>query len=284
MRSFGLPPQMTELAGEVARVLREISTRPFDPDALDRRDADLIRALMPIARWYSRRYVRLEVFGTENVRAGPAVFAANHSGGVTGPDLPCITGVLWERLGPNAPLYALAHDAAMRQFTPLGRVIQALGAVGATRDNARRILERGGSFIVFPGGDIDSWRHFRRRNEVVFGKRVGFVEVARTTGAPIVPVVIQGAHRSAIILSEGVQVAKLLRLQKWGRVDRFPVALALPWGIALGPYVPYLPLPFRIRMTFLEPVHVSRSADPWLVQAAIRDVMQRELTRLSRLK
>ncbi|MBZ0233928.1 MAG: 1-acyl-sn-glycerol-3-phosphate acyltransferase, partial [Deltaproteobacteria bacterium] len=175
----------------------------FDPDALDRRDPRVIRALLPLFELYARRYVRLRVDGIEHVPATPAVLAANHNGGIAGPDLPCTLATLWRARGPDAPLYALAHDFAMQQLTPLGRALQRLGAIRATPVNARRVLEAGGQVLVYPGGDLDAYRASRDRDRVVLGERTGFVRVAQQVGAPIVPVVAHGAHRSAWILSDG---------------------------------------------------------------------------------
>jgi 1-acyl-sn-glycerol-3-phosphate acyltransferase len=209
------------------------------------------------------------------------MFVGNHNGGIMGPDLSCTLSVLWRLLHPKSPLFALAHDFAMRQFTPLGRLLQKVGAVAASRMNATRVLESGGQVLVYPGGDIEAYRRFGRRNEVVILPRTGFVEVAQATGVPIVPLVAQGAHRSAYIFWEGERLARLLRMQEWARLERFPVALALPWGVALGPWLPYLPLPFRVRLRILPPVHVSKGEDVSLVAHEIQRTMQRALNEMS---
>ena len=120
----------------------------------------------------------------------------------------------------------LLPDNAMRQLVPLGRVLQKLGAVRASQDNARRILESGASLLVYPGGDLEAYRHGRRRNEIVLGERSGFVRLAQRTAAPIVPVVAFGAHRSAYIFHEGEFIARMLRMKNWARLERFPIALA----------------------------------------------------------
>ena len=253
----------------------------FDPDALDRRDPRVIRALLPLFELYARRYVRLRVDGIEHVPATPAVLAANHNGGIAGPDLPCTLATLWRARGPDAPLYALAHDFAMQQLTPLGRALQRLGAIRATPVNARRVLEAGGQVLVYPGGDLDAYRASRDRDRVVLGERTGFVRVAQQVGAPIVPVVAHGAHRSAWILSDGRALAAALRLPRWGRLARFPIALALPWGVGLGPWTPYLPLPFPIRLRFLPPIAPRAADDPAAVRELVRARMQAALDDLA---
>lgn len=252
----------------------------FDGDSLQRRDPALIAKALPLLRLYTRHYVRLRVEGLAHLRRGPGLLVGNHSGGMAGPDLPATLCTLWDALGCSTPLYALTHDFAMRQFTPLGRLLQPFGAVRASPSNARRILSSGGLSLVYPGGDVEAFRHFSRRDRVVLAGRYGFVRVARELGAPIQPLVVHGAHRSALVVSEGRRLARLLKLHAWARLERFPVALCLPWGVALGPWLPYLPLPFRLSLRILprtfvgsdetiEAAHarISRSMD-----AALRDL------------
>jgi len=108
---------------------------------------------------------------------------------------------------------------------------------------------------------------------VVLGERTGFVRVARQSGVPIVPIVAHGAHRSAVIFTEGRAFAERIGLQRWGRLKRFPVALALPWIIAPGPWIPYAPLPFRVQLEVLPPMDVPAS----MSDVDVRDLVQRRM-------
>lgn len=260
---------------------RRARRKAFDGDRLDARDPAFIAKLMPWFENVSRRYFRLQTSGFESLERGPVLYVGNHNGGIAGPDLMCAMASLWGALGPEHPLYALAHDFPMRQFTTFGAVIQQVGAIRASRTNALRALEAGAQVLVYPGGDLDAYRHFRRRNEVVLGPRTGFVSVAQAARVPIVPIVAWGAHRSAYIFTEGERLAQLLRLQRWARLSRFPLALALPWGLAAGPWLPYLPLPFAIRLRALAPMHVSPAEAPDVVQEEIRARMQRALLEMA---
>jgi len=254
----------------------------LDADRLDRRDARLIAAVLPAVRLFCDRYFSLRRDGLEHIPAGRALLVANHNGGIAGPDLPCTLGTLWEARGPDAPLYALAHDFAMRQVPPFGRVLQAFGGLRACPANALRALAAGGQVLVYPGGDLDAYRSTSLRDRFVLGRRTGFVRVAQRAGVPIVPIVAHGAHRSAWIVSEGAGLARLIRLPRWGRLERFPIALALPWGLALGPWTPYLPLPFPIRLRVLPPMRVPPDADPAVVRDEVRAAMQAALDALAR--
>jgi 1-acyl-sn-glycerol-3-phosphate acyltransferase len=253
----------------------------YAADAIDRRDPELIARVLPLFEAVSQHYFRSTCEGLEHADGQPAMFVANHNGGIMGPDLFCTLAALWRTLTPSSPLYALAHDFAMRQLTPLGRVLQRFGAVAATRANALRVFSAGGQILVYPGGDLEAYRHFRRRNEIVILPRTGFVEVARAAGVPIVPIVAHGAHRSAYIFHEGREIAERLGMRKWARLERFPLALALPWIISPGPWLPYLPLPARVRLRVLPPVTVAPSEDARDVALRVQSRMQAALEELA---
>ncbi len=255
-------------------------------DALAQRDPALIGKMLPLMHRVNRHYLRLVTEGFESVpRSEPVLYVGNHNGGIAGPDLCATLASLWQARGPEAPLYMLAHDFAMRQLPRVGGLLGRLGAVRAHPENARAALQRGAQVLVYPGGDLDAYRLGRRRDEVVLGQRTGFVRVAQAAGVRIVPIVAHGAHRSAYIFSEGKRIAQALSMRRWARLERFPLALALPWGLALGPWVPYLPLPFQVRLRVLPPIEAPQSADPHDVRERVRSAMQvalRELATRSR--
>lgn len=246
----------------------------FDPDRLDARDVALIAAALPPARALLARYFRLDVGGLEHVSREPTLYVGNHNNGLAGPESLCTLATLWDRMGPARPVYALAHDFAMRQLTPFGAAIQRFGALRATPANALRALRAGADVLVYPGGDLEAYRRHARRDEVVLGERTGFLRVAREAGVRVVPVVAQGAHRSAVVLAEGRRIAAGLRMKRWARLERFPVALALPWGLALGPWLPWLPLPFPVRLRFLPPRRVGPTDDLGALRERVRRDMQ----------
>lgn len=270
---------LARLARHAAQATR--GSEPFDADRLDRRDPRLIAAIQGDLAELNRRWLNLSVEGLSNVSPAPCVYAANHNGGIMGPDLFCTLGTLWRTLGAEAPLYAMAHDFAMRRVQPLGRLLQRIGAMRACPRNARRVLEEGGSVLVYPGGDLDAYRRFDRRDQVVFGARTGFVKIAREARVPIVPIVASGAHRSAIIFHEGAWLARTLGLTRWSRLQRFPLALALPWGLAPGPWLPYAPLPFPIRLRVLSRIDVTNDADLGTIRDDVVARMQRAMDEMT---
>lgn len=261
----------------VVRGLRE--SGEFDPCSLDARDPRVVDAASDTFGWLREHYFRAHVDGVHRIPDRPVLFVANHNGGLAGPDLPVTLSTLWQALA-SRPLYGMAHDFAMKHLTWLGRAAQLGGALRASRDTAHHALMSGGCVLVFPGGEMEAFRRRDRASEIVFGDRVGFVQVARRAGVPIVPIVAEGAHRSAWVLHEGRQIARALRLRDWTRNERFPIALALPWGLTLGPWLPYAPLPFRVRLTILPPIEVGHANDRTVQEHVVR-TMQHELRRLA---
>jgi len=250
---------------------------PYHPDDLEKRDPRFIERVLPLVEFLSERYFDLRCEGEDHIPNEPVVFACNHNNGYLGPEVVCTLGILWKR---PMPVYAMAHDFAMTQLTPLGRVIQRGGGVRATPENAHRVLvERGAQLLVYPGGELDSFRHFSKRNQVVIVPRAGFVRVAQKAKVSIVPIVAAGAHRSAVIVAEGKRIVRTLRLHERARIDRFPIAFALPWGIALGPWAPYFPLPFGVRLRFLPAI--DQTGDPRSVAVHVQTKMQRALDEMT---
>jgi hypothetical protein len=56
----------------------------------------------------------------------------------------------------------------------------------------------------------------------------------------------------------------------------------MPWGLAIGPWIPYLPLPFPIRLRVLAPISVGPNDDPAVVRETVRVQMQAALDDLAR--
>ena len=71
---------------------------------------------------------------------------------------------------------------------------------------------------------------------------------------PIVPVVSVGGQETAIFLSHGERLSKLLRLDKLFRLKVLPVYLSLPWIVNVGDFLGHLPLPAKITVQVMEPI------------------------------
>jgi len=98
-------------------------------------------------------------------------------------------------------------------------------------------------------------------------------------------VVSIGGQETALFLSRGEWLSRLLRLDKLFRLKVLPISLALPWGINVGDMLGHLPLPAKITIQVLPPIHLRREfgRDPDLdeVYDEIIRRMQRTLDALA---
>ena len=97
-----------------------------------------------------------------------------------------------------------------------------------------------------------SWQ----RHRVDFGGRKGFIRLALEQDVPIVPVVAVGGQETALFLSRGESLAKVLGLDRLFRLKVLPISLALPWGLNVGDMLGHIPLPAKITVEALPPIHL----------------------------
>jgi 1-acyl-sn-glycerol-3-phosphate acyltransferase len=260
----------------------------YDIDSLDNRDPRAIEWSAKLVERALRPWFRYELKGVERVPMGAALFVGNHSGALMPVDAFLFGVAAYRALGEEGMPYGLGHEVAI-SFPILHQIIVPLGAVRASHRNAHRLFERGQKVLVYPGGDVDAMRPFRRRNQIVFGGRKGYVRLAVREGVPIVPVVTVGAHSTLVVLDDLRWLARLLRSERWLRTKVFPLSFTLPWGFTLGPTPPYLPLPSRILAEVLEPVRFERSGeeaaddDEYIARCdhEVRSAMQAQMDRLA---
>jgi 1-acyl-sn-glycerol-3-phosphate acyltransferase len=140
--------------------------------------------------------------------------------------------------------------------------LRKFGTVAASERNAREALQAGAAVLVYPGGDYDVHRPSWHRNRIDFGGRKGFVRLALDEGVPIVPVVAVGGQETALFLSRGETLARILGLDRMFRLKVLPISLALPWGLNVGDMLGHLPLPAKITVEALPPIDVEREFGP----------------------
>jgi len=172
----------------------------------------------------------------------------------------------------------------------LGDYFRQCGVIPASRQGVSAALSSGCNVVIWPGGDVDAMRNWRRRDEAVLGGRMGFVGQAIRSGVPIVPVASVGGHDTAFILSEGRWIAngldRVSGLKKKLRGTRLPIVLGIPFGLTIETIPTHLPLPAKIRTELLDPIYVDHDPERvndrdyvksiYLeVESAIQDAMNR---------
>ncbi len=259
----------------------------LDPNSIHSRSATTIQALSAWIGPILDTYFMAEVRGLERVPEGAGLYVGNHNGGICSADSFIFANHLLERLGVDAVPYGLGHDLAV-DIPILKHILVPLGAVRASSQMAHRIFSEGMKVLVYPGGDVDSLRCYRDRDRIMFDGRKGYLRLALREGVPIIPVVAAGAHATFVVLDDGRWLAQALGLDRWFRIKVWPITLALPWGLMVGT-IPYFPLPTKILIEVLEPLHFERSGpeaaeDDEYVRACdaqVQAMMQSALTRLS---
>jgi 1-acyl-sn-glycerol-3-phosphate acyltransferase len=161
-------------------------------------DPELVRQLSPVADFLYQRYWRVSAQGAENIPAGPVVLIANHSGALPldGP----VLRLAVRRERPELPEPKWLIDDSLFHLRFLGVLLNRIGAVRASPQNALRILAENRALIVFPEGVPAITKGFTERYHLQGFGRGGFVKVALDSGASIVPVAIVGAEEALPVL------------------------------------------------------------------------------------
>jgi 1-acyl-sn-glycerol-3-phosphate acyltransferase len=237
----------------IGRAFREIAhqaQRRIPRADLDERDPDFIRERLPLMWLLASLWFRGEVRGLGNIPdSGPVLLVGNHSGGNMTPDTIVFTLAFNTYFGVERAFYQLAHNLVL-SMPALGS-LRKFGTVAASPANARKALESGAALLVYPGGDYEVHRPTWQRNRVDFDRRKGFIRLALQQDVPIVPVVSIGGHETAVFLSRGEGLARLLALDRLFRLKVLPISLALPWVINVGDMLGHIPLPSKITIETL---------------------------------
>jgi 1-acyl-sn-glycerol-3-phosphate acyltransferase len=254
-------PSSPGLAERLAKTVAGAVQSRIPVADLDERDPDYIRESLPRLWLLASLYFRGEVRGLGNIpEEGPVLLVGNHSGGNLTPDTSVFTLAFHAYFGVERRFYQLAHNLVL-SMPGLG-MLRKYGTVAASHENARQALESGAALLVYPGGDYEVHRPIWESGKVDFGGRKGFIRLALEHDVPIVPVVAIGGQETSIFLSRGEGLAKLLQLDKLFRLKVLPISLAIPWGLNVGDMLGHWPLPAKITVEVLPPIHLREEFGP----------------------
>jgi 1-acyl-sn-glycerol-3-phosphate acyltransferase len=274
---------IAEAVGSLAsRASRALQARVPEID-LHERDPDYIRDRMAAMWMLASFYFRADVRGLENIPPeGPVLLVGNHSGGNLTPDSFVFGLAFNSYFGVERPFYQLAHNLVVSW--PWLSWLRKLGTVAASHENARKLLQSGAVVLVYPGGDYEVHRPIWESARVDFNGRKGFLRLALETNVKIVPVVGLGGQETALFLSRGERLARLLQLDRLLRLKVLPISIAPPWGLNVGDFLGHLPLPAKITVHALPPVDLrEKYGDAPDLDRAYDDfmeLMQAELDRM----
>ena len=272
------------IASALGRAIAEQVQARIPTADLDERDPDYIRETLPGLWLLASFYFRADVKGLENIPAeGPVLLVGNHSGGNMTPDTLVLTLAFNTYFGVERRFYQLAHNLVVSM--PWLATLRKYGTVAASPQNAKKALDTGAALLVYPGGDYEVHRPSWESARVDFNGRKGYVRLALEHDVPIVPIVSLGGQETALFLSRGERLARLLRLDRMFRLKVLPISVAPPWGLNVGDMLGHLPLPAKLQIRALEPInlreHFGRDPDVDEVDEYVLAKMQATLDSLA---
>ena len=257
----GIARSIAGLADRAIRVAADAIASRVPRADLDERDPDYIRESLPQLWLIASLYWRAEVRGLQHIpEDGGVLLVGNHSGGNMTPDSMVFSLAFNTYFGVERGYYQLAHNLVLSM--PWLAFMRKHGTVAANPENAHEALASGAALLVYPGGDYEVHRPTWESAKVDFGGRKGFIRLALKEDVPIVPVVAIGGQETALFLSRGGWLARLLRLDKLFRLKVLPISIAPPWGLNIGDMLGHVPLPAKITVEVLPPIDLKERFGP----------------------
>jgi 1-acyl-sn-glycerol-3-phosphate acyltransferase len=238
----------------------------------------LLKLQQPFYDVLNKYYFRLDVDGWDRVPDRTCLVVGVHSGGALTMDAWTLVNAWHTHFEGKRHLHGTAHDVLMA--TPgLGDYFRAVGVIAAHRKSVGATLAAGKDVVVWPGGEIDSMRSWRKRDVATLGGRTGFVKQAIRSGVPILPVATVGGHDTVFVVSEGQWLAnaldKVTGLKSTLRGANLPIIAGFPFPVAIEVLPAHVPLPAKIRTELLEPVEVDHDPDRAKDEAYVRTIYDR---------
>ncbi|HXX29964.1 MAG TPA: lysophospholipid acyltransferase family protein [Myxococcaceae bacterium] len=193
-------------------------------------DAHLQAAVAPLAEFLYTHWFRVTVEGAEHVPRGGALLVANHAGALP-IDGPILHQAL-KRSRPDLPDSRWLVEDQVFYAPVLGTLLNRLGGVRASPDNATRLLGEGRPVLVFPEGIQGIGKPFRERYRLKRFGRGGFVKLALRTGVSILPVAVVGGEESLPLLAK--LPAGFLGMPYLPVTPLGPVPLPARWFVRIG--------------------------------------------------
>ena len=250
------------LPGRLLKALAGQITSRVPPADLDERDPDYIRESLPRLWLLSSLYFRGEVRGLGNIpEEGPVLLVGNHSGGNLTPDTTVLTLAFHAYFGVERPFYQLAHNLVLSmpglelpaQVRHRRRVACQRGEGPALGRRPARLPRAATTRSTARAGTATASSSPAAR---------GFIRLALEHDVPIVPVVSIGGQETALFLSRGETLSRLLGLDRLLRLKVLPISLAVPWGINIGDFLGHIPLPAKITVEALPPIRLRDEFGP----------------------
>ena len=206
-----------------------------------------LERVRPIFQFLYHDYFRVDACGTDNVpEKGPAILVANHSGTIPY-DATMSHLAVYNNL-KNERLVRFLVDDFIFNMPVFGKVMERMGGVRASFENAMELLEDGNLVMIFPEGVEGIGKLYDERYQLQEFQRAGFVRLAIKMKVPVIPVSIVGAEEIHPLIWKSEKFAGHLGL------PYIPFTPTFPW---LGP-LGLVPLPSKWKITFNKPVSFKK--------------------------
>jgi 1-acyl-sn-glycerol-3-phosphate acyltransferase len=206
-------------------------------------DWEFVDAVRPFFTFLYKVYWRVETAGMENIPIdGRALLVANHSGQIPWDGTMVGTAVLTDH--PAQRLVRTLYATWFPQIPFFSAWLVRMGQTLATVENGTRLLEQDELVAVFPEGYKGIGKLYKERYQLARFGRGGFIKMALTTQAPIIPVSVVGAEETYMSLAKSSTMANLTGL------PYVPITPTFPWLGLLG----FVPLPTKWYIDFGQPI------------------------------
>lgn len=200
-------------------------------------------------------YFRVEIEGIEHIpRKGRAIICPNHSG-FAGTDAIILAHVIREHTGRRPRI--LAHRAFFDWSRALKSISESFGLKKASITNGIEIMKRNHVMILFPEGEKGNFKSSLLRYRLQ-KFHTGFLRIAVSTQAPIIPCVIIGAEESHLNLGN-INLSRLIK------------------GLRIPLPVNFFPLPARWKIRFLPPFETQVLAPDFLDESSRAERLAKQI-------
>lgn len=206
-------------------------------------DWEFLDAFRPFFNFMYKAYWRVEASGLENIpESGRALLVCNHSGQLPWDGTMVATAILNEH--PAQRLVRNLYATWFPTLPFLSAMLTRFGQALATVENGTRLLEQDELVAVYPEGYKGVGKLFKERYRLARFGRGGFVRMALSSAAPMIPVSVVGAEETYISLYKSPTMARLIHF------PYFPISPTFPWLGLLG----FVPLPTKWYIDVGEPI------------------------------
>lgn len=229
-------------------------------------DEEFALRLLPLIN-VMRSYHRHEAHGLDHVpKRGPAIIACNHS--LATYDMALLMGAIYYH---NGRIARSLIDRAFYVIPGLGEMMERLGGIIGSQENASSLLNNGDIISLAPGGMRESLRPSTERYQIIWNSRRGFARLSLETGAPIL---LAACPRADDIYKVYANPLTKIIYQK----------LRLPFFFARGIGPTAIPRPVKLQHFLSEPIYPPKIAqDPAQIKKQLYNYHQKLMTKMNQM-